>query len=359
VTGTTTDSRRRWRLEDGRVALVVGLTLLAVLGIGLVPTILREQTRDWIAYDQAAMRLASDQPLYVFELPTPDDEYYLYPPPTAAAWVALPSPEALLALKMVALVAVGALAAVAWPGADDRSRLFLAAALAGAALVAASNVHDLVLGNVMALYVGAVAVSLARPGWLGALPLGFVCAAALKPVIGPYLLWLVIRRRDDALRVGAVVVVVSVVVAAVIGPDRYVEYLVALPQMSVLVDLPTGNVGLAAISREFALLGVAAAYLVTIWAAIRLDIARAAAIAIAAGLVAQPTIGFNYAGLLLPAVLMLWSADRRAGFIACIVVPLVALVSPPIAAATVVGLAVSRLGDRPPSRSTRVAAATA
>ena len=46
----------------------------------------------------------------------------------------------------------------------------------------------------MALYVGAVAVSVARPGWLGATPLGVVCAVALKPVIGPYLVWLALKR---------------------------------------------------------------------------------------------------------------------------------------------------------------------
>ncbi len=337
---------RRSPLLDGRLALLAGLTLVVVLAAGLAPTILREQTRDWIAYDQAADRLADGRPLYVFELPTPDDEYYLYPPPAAAAWGAIPSPEGLLALKLAALAAVGALAVVAWPGAGARDRRLLAAALAVAALVAPPDLHDLVLGNVMALYVGAVALSLARPGWLGAVPLGLVCAAALKPVIGPYLVWLAIRRRADAGRVIVVGLVASAVVAVLIGSGRYVEYLVALPQMSVLVDLPSGNSGLSAVSRELALAGVIAGYAATIVAALRLDAGRAAAIAVAAGLIAQPTIGFNYAGLLLPAVVMLWSADRVAGFVACIVVPLLAIVSPPLAAASVIGLALSRLGDR-------------
>ena len=42
----------------------------------------------------------------------------------------------------------------------------------------------------MALYVGAIAISLARRGWLGSLLLGLVLAAALKPFVGTYLLWL-------------------------------------------------------------------------------------------------------------------------------------------------------------------------
>ena len=71
-----------------------------ILAIGLLPTILREQTRDWIAYEQAADRLTAGEPLYVFELATPDDEYYLYPPPTAAIWAAVGSPEGLLAVKV-------------------------------------------------------------------------------------------------------------------------------------------------------------------------------------------------------------------------------------------------------------------
>lgn len=339
---------RRRPLEDGRFALVVGITVVVVLSIGLLPTILREQTRDWIAYDQAADRLTSGQPLYPFELSTPEDEYYLYPPPAAAAWAVAPSPEALLALKVVALAAVSALVVVAWPSATRRQRLVLGGALAFVTLLAAPNVHDLVLGNVMALYVGAVALSLARPGWLGAVPLALVAAAALKPVIVPYLVWLAITRTGDAVRVAAVAILTSLVVAALIGPGRYVEYLVALPQMSVLVDLPTGNAGLSAVSRELALVAVLLAYAATIWAALRLDRNRSAAIAIAAGLLAQPTIGFNYAGLLIPAVVVLWAADRRAGFAAAAAAPLLTLVSPPLAALLVIGLAASRFGQRHP-----------
>jgi hypothetical protein len=338
-------------LVDGRLALLAGLTLVVVLAIGLTPTILREQTRDWIAYDQAADRLAAGEPLYVFELRTPDDEYYLYPPPAAAAWGVLRSPEALLILKVAAFLAVGSLGAVVAPRATGRQRWLVAGALGAAALLAPPDIHDLVLGNVMALYVGAVAVSLARPGWLGAATLGLVCAAALKPVIGPYLVWLAIRRRDDFGRVVVVGLAASAVVATFIGPGRYIEYLVALPRMTVLADLPSGNVGLSAISREVSLAGLVVAYAATLWAAARLDLGRAAAVGVAAGLLAQPSIGFNYAGLLLPAVVMLWSADRTAGLIAAVAVPLATVVSPPLAAGLVIILAVTRIGERLPQRA--------
>ena len=336
---------------DGRTALLTGLTLVVVLGIGLLPTLLREQTRDWIAYRQAAERLTTGQPLYVFQLATPDDEYYLYPPFTAAIWAAIGSPSGLLVLKLVALASVGTLAFVVLPSADRRHRLVVAAALAVAALAAAPDIHDLILANVMSFYVGAVAVSLARPGWLGSGILGVVLAAALKPVIGPYVLWLAVRRRADFVRTAVVALGVSALCAVVIGPGRYVEYLVALPNMSILAGLPTGNVGLSAISRELAFVGVVLAYVITLAAALRLDVYRAAAVAIAAGLLAQPSIGFNYVGLLLPAVVILWAGDRLAGTLASLAVPIVALISPVIAAITVIGLAFANLGRRlAPSR---------
>lgn len=346
MTASTSAVARRSPLTDGRLALVAGLVLLAILAIGLTPTILREQTRDWIAYEQAADRLTAGEPLYVFELATPDDEYYLYPPPTAAIWGAVGSPEGLFVVKVVALIAVASLMVVVAPTAPTRRRWIAGAALAAAALIAAPNIHDLVLGNVMALYVGAVAVSVARPGWLGATPLGVVCAVALKPAIGPYLVWLALKRPRDAARTLAVGLAVTAVFAVLVGPGRYVEYLAALPRMSVLLGLPSGNVGLASISPALAIAGVVLAYVATAWAGLRLDIGRGAAIAVAACLLAQPSIGFNYAGLLLPAVVALWSADRAAGFVAVLAVPVVAVVSPPAASLVVMGLAVLRLGER-------------
>lgn len=339
-------------LLDGRFALLAGMTIVLLLGIGLAGTIAREETRDWIAYQQAAARLEAGGPLYVFELPTPDDEPYLYPPPTAAIWSWIGSPEGLFALKVAFLALVGTLSLIAVPRPAPRAtRAVVAALLVAAALAAPPDQHDLILGNVMALYVGAVALSLAVPGWLGAIPLGVMVAAALKPVIGPYLIWLLVRRRPDGIRVLATATAVSAAVGLAIGPGHYVDYLTALPRMSILLNLPTGNVGLTSISMPLALVGVAFAGVVTLVAARRLDLSRSAAVAIAAGLLAQPTIGFNYLGLLIPASVALWAGDRVAGAIAVVAVPLVALVSPPAGALILIGLGFAglteRLGHRP------------
>jgi hypothetical protein len=342
--------------RDGRMAILIGLTVVGVLAIGLLPTILAEGTRDWIAYQQAADRLTAGQPLYVFTLATPDDEYYLYPPLGAALWRLAGSPEALAILKIAALCLCGALAGVLAPSASSHERIVIGASIVAAALVAPSDLHDLILANVMAFYVGAVALSVARQGWIGAAPLGLVCAAALKPVIGPYLLWLLIRRRADFGRVVAVGVLASLACAIAIGPQRYVEYLTALPKMSVLSDLPSGNAGLSRFSREIALVGLIAAYVATVIASARLNPWRSAAVAIAAGLLAQPALGFNYAGLLLPAVLALWVADRPAGLVAIGLAPILAVISPPLAGAFVIAAAFRGVFPRITTSSERVGA---
>ena len=92
--------------------------------------------------------------------------------------------------------------------------------------------------------------------------------------------------------------------------------------MSVLLGLPSGNVGVAAVSPRNRRRRPR----------VRRDLGwpppGPGARSPAACLLAQPSIGFNYAGLLLPAVVALWSVDRVAGFIAVLVVPIVTVVSP-------------------------------
>ena len=81
----------------------------------------------------------------------------------------------------------------------------------------------------------------------------------------------------------------------------------------------------------------------TVVAARRLGPGRSAAIAIVAGLLAQPTIGFNYAGVLVPAAVILWAEDRPAGFLAFVAIPVAVIVSPLMAALLLIVLAGSRI----------------
>jgi hypothetical protein len=332
--------------RDGRLAAAAGLAVVLVVAAVTLPVLLQEGTRDWTIYAHAAERLRAGQPLYLFQQSAAREAYFLYPPLMALAWPLIGSPEALLVLKLVALLGVSSLVRIL-PVAERRLEgAVLAAALYAAALLVVPDIHDAVLGNVMLLYVGSVAWSVTQRGWSGAIPLGAVLAVAAKPAVVPYLIWLLVRRPADAGRVVASAAAVSLAAAFVVGPGQYVEYFRALPAMSVLLQLQGGNAGLSSISTAAAAVGAVGGLAVTVWSAVRLDPARGAAVAIASSLVVQPTIGLNYGGLLLPAVVCLWAADRAAGFIALSVVPVAVIVSPPLAAILLIALSVLPLGDR-------------
>jgi hypothetical protein len=323
---------RRW----DRLLLVLAIGIVVVVALGVLPALLLEQTRDWIAYQQAAGRLASGGPLYIWVLPTPDDEYYLYPPGMAAAWLALGSPIGFLLVKLAALLSVAVLASVVAGESAHRGRIALL--IAAGSLIWPPNLYDLILGNVMALYVGAAAVVIARRGWLGAGPLGIVLALAAKPAAIPLLIWLAVRRPRDAVRVVAWAAAGSAVIALWIGPGRYIEYLQAIPRLTTVAVDFTGNVGLVTISPTAALLGIAVGWTAAAAAGRFLPEPAGAAVALGAMLLAQPTIGFNYAGLLYPALVLLCARERRVGLASFAVVTPLMIVSPVGAAAAVMAI---------------------
>lgn len=333
MTSASAASGDRW--DRPGLLLLAGIVIVAA--IVATPVILREGTRDWAAYEQAAERVADGKPLYVWDLATPDDEYYLYPPGMAAAWSIVGSPGLLLVIKVASLLSVGVLAPLVV--ADQRRRWLAAALIAAGALIWPPDIHDIVLGNVMALYVGAVAISVARRGWLGAIPIGIVLALAAKPAAIPFLIWLVLVRPRDAVRTVVVALAASVVAALIVGPGSYVDYVRALPQMTALATSFTGNLGLVTLSPTVALIGMVVAWVLAVGAALRLENQRSAVVAIAAMLLAQPTIGFNYAGLLYPALVLLWGRDRLIGSIAFVASSLVVLVQPVAAATVTIALA--------------------
>src|SRR2546428_7209445 len=130
-------------------------------------------------------------------------------------------------------------------------------AVAIASITSSPAIHDAALGNVMALFAAAVAVSLADRGWGGSGTLGVTCAVALKPALGPYLLWLLVRRRGSFGRAFAAGLATTALFAILLGPGRYLEYLQALPKTAVLAAPFTGNLGLSAISPALAIGGMA------------------------------------------------------------------------------------------------------
>ena len=320
-----------------RVLVAIAIaTVLAIVAIAVVPVLLLERADDWRAYAEAATALRSGAPLYPWtgypDIRAFGQHPYLYPPPLAAIWYVGLTAESFAVLKLGALAGAMTLLARrsggAWPW---------AMAVAIASITSSPAIHDAALGNVMALFAAAVAVSLADRGWGGSGALGVTCAVALKPALGPYLLWLLVRRRGSFGRAFAAGLATTALFAILLGPGRYLEYLQALPKTAVLAAPFTGNLGLSAISPALAIGGMAFAYAWTLGAAIRLDERSAAVVSLAMTQLAQPTIGLNYGVLLIPALVVLWTVDRRAAVAMALVLPLVVIVSPVVAGLILAG----------------------
>jgi hypothetical protein len=333
-------------------AAAIGISL-AVVAIVAIPVLLLERAEDWRAYAEAATAIRSGTPLYIWttypDIRSFGQHAYLYPPPLAAIWAVGLTPEWFAVLKAVGLAASTWLLARATGAA-----WWLAMVIAVLAVTSPPAIHDLVLGNVMAIIAAAVALSLARPGWLGSGAFGIVCAIALKPTIGPYVVWLLVRRRDSFVRAFAAGLATTLAFVLLLGPGRYVEYVQALPKTAVLAAPFTGNLGLSAISPLAGLAGIIVAYVLTLAAAIRLDERAAAVVALAMTQLAQPTIGLNYAVLLIPGVILLWAVDRRVAVAMAVGLPIVVIVNPVLAAVLLAGSAtiVSIRAGREPAQST-------
>jgi hypothetical protein len=211
------------------VPAIVGVAAMLMLG----PTIFAEGVRDWTAYRYAGQLLAAGAPIYV-----PSAGVYPlfnYPPAAAAIWSLGLTPAIWLLAKVVALIVLAAV--IGWPLGIPAVVLLL---------MTPSLQHDLVLGNVMTFYCLALSWSALRPGRVGSSALGLLLAIAMKPVIGPYLLWLLLVRRSDFGWVVLTAGVASVIVAIVIGPANYVDYIVTLPRFASLAGQHRPRIYLAA-----------------------------------------------------------------------------------------------------------------
>jgi hypothetical protein len=279
------------------VPAIVGVAAMLMLG----PTIFAEGVRDWTAYRYAGQLLAAGAPIYV-----PSAGVYPlfnYPPAAAAIWSLGLTPAIWLLAKVVALIVLAAV--IGWPLGIPAVVLLL---------MTPSLQHDLVLGNVMTFYCLALSWSALRPGRVGSSALGLLLAIAMKPVIGPYLLWLLLVRRSDF---GWVVLTAGV--ASVI---------VTLPRFASLASAWPGNTGLASISPLLGAVAVAASYVVAIVAARR----HSLPLVIGALMFAQPSYGVGYGLLLIPAVVLIYRQRQALGIGLAATLPLLlGLVSGPVA----------------------------
>ena len=339
--GRAGTAQRRW--PPGTLALVVVAFVLALIDWIAVPVLLQERATDWRAYEGAAQALAAGVSPYAW---TASEDIrkltaypYIYPPPLAAIWGLGLTASLFLGLKVASTFVVGAFAIPATQ--KGRARLAAGAAVVVLALASPPVIHDLILGNVMTLYLAAVAIAFALPrNHLAAAPLGILCAIALKPAALPILVWMLIRNRGQfvaALVAGAATTVLFV---ALLGPSVYLEYLRSLPRLGALAQPFSGNVGLSSISIVLALVAIPVALVACVWTARVMEFRASAVFAIAATEFVQPTIGLNYAALLIPGVLLLWFLNRKAALGMGMSLPLVTLISPLLGALLLAGAAV-------------------
>lgn len=334
--GTIRSAARSPYWPGAALALVAAALVIGLIDVVAVPVLLREQATDWRAYEGASRLLAAGVSPYVWTV-DPDvravtDYPYIYPPPLAALWGLGLTAPLFAALKVASLATMVAFARVASPTPGRSLAAAGGVALAAITLASAGVLHDLVLGNVMTLYVAAVALVLALPAsaWAGA-PIGALVAIALKPAIAPFLVWMLLCRRSQFVAAFAAGLVTTGLFAVFLGPGVFVDYLVALPKLGGLAQPFTGNLGLSSFSLLLAAVAIPLSILWVVIAARFLDSWASAAVAVGMTFLAQPTLGLNYAGLLAPGIVALWLVDRRAAFAMAVILPFVSIVSPPLA----------------------------
>jgi hypothetical protein len=339
TSSTTTLTAVLGRRSDGTfpaaaATLIAIGVVLAALDLTVLPYLFREGATDWRAYEEAGIQLRAHQNPYAWasaaDIRALTAYPYLYPPPLAWIWGFGLNASLWMGLKVASLVALGLFAVRATP--LPLPRVLITVALAGLALATPAVVHDLILGNVMVLYLAAFAVFAAFPDrrW-AVVPLGILIAMAFKPLVAAIAVWLLVRDRARLLDLVVVAVALTVGFAVVIGPGAYVDYLVALPKLGGLAQPFSGNLGLSGVSQPLAFVAIPISLG---WAAIagrRLPVELGLAVAIGLTLIAQPTLGLNYAAVLIPSIVLVWRSNRPAGLLLGVILPLISIFSPPVA----------------------------
>jgi hypothetical protein len=272
---------------------------------------------DYRAYDAAARRIASGDPIYLAGTIDAyrDGRYeglYLYPPPVAVAFLPATLVSETTATLAWMLIRVGLLIGgclslpVAW-----RVRL----AILGIACVSFPVLFDLNIGNVSIVIFGLCAVAWR---WMDS-PVAAVAHAGLAAMRFPFgifgFLWLVQRRlRMVAWTITAGILLILIGVP-IVGLDTYVEYLGILAS---LPDISTGehNFSFKSVALELGLPGLAVGLALPlsyamglasiVFAGLRRGAAPAFVVTATATLLVAPFIHSHYLVLLLlPAALLM------------------------------------------------------
>ena len=287
----------------------------------------------------AGRRLIAGEPLY-------SDPKFLYPPAAAVVGAVLsPIPFDPLSLAYAAAKIAGSTFVVVrlTPGWPRPAQALAAVTLVGSL----PYVHDLFLGNAnVVLVLAMAAVVFTDDRRSHGVPLGIATAIFAKPLIVPFLLWMLVWRRASLLGTIVAGLVASAVGLVVAGPASYVDWVEALVGGTRYAAPFEGNHGVTALVPELWLpiAVVTAIGLVLVLA--RRDPLVGLIWAVASGILLAPYAG-TYSAL--PIALVIPALAMRSPWMAWLIVALspIATTHPlPIYAAAIL-LAALTLRDEP------------
>jgi hypothetical protein len=164
-------------------------------------------------------------------------------------------------------------------------------------------INDVALGNFMVPITAAMAVStFGQTRRRSGIALGIVAAAFAKPLLAPYFIWLVVRRRKTAEGAIATAVLATVLAAAVTGPTAYVDWFHNLVQGTGSIAVWAGNSGVSGYVPSLAVPIAIIVMALTLLVVARAHENRSLAWVLAAGILVSPYAG-GYSALSLLLIL--------------------------------------------------------
>ena len=150
-------------------------------------------------------------------------------------------------------------------------------------------INDMALGNVMVPMTAAMAIStFGQDKPRSGIALGLVAAAAPKPLLAPYFIWLLFRRSRSALGAIATGAAVSLIALVLTGPTAYFDWVRNLVSGTSLISPFVGNFGVSAYLPGLALPIMVAITALTLLFVLRADENRSLVWALAAAILASP-----------------------------------------------------------------------
>ncbi len=266
---------------------------------------------------RAAQSLAAHAPLY-------SDPAFLYSPLAALlAWPAslLPTETALAAWLVAELALTGLLALRFTRGLPFSVRLV---AVVGAT-TSLPVLYDVALGNTTVVLLATMALVVMLPDGVGAgLALGVMAAAIPKPLVVPFLAWMLVWRRRalaGTLLAGAAATAVAMLVA---GAGAYQSWIAAARAGTRFAVPFAGNSGLTELAPAAALPIMLVTAALFVWVLARRDQQTALVWALGCGLIVAPYVGLYGAAALLLAIPELYARAPRLTFGLAAIAPLAA-----------------------------------